>query len=229
MSKLYDLALNDFNNGKKNWVSRVKYLLDYFGYSDVFYNLNHSSVKSFQCIFKQHVLDCFMQEWYGSLDQSVVLEEYRHFKHSFTYEYYLDVVPYDIRFYITRIRLSAHSLRIQTGRYGQNRIPRHERFCMLCNSNELEDMYHFICVCPSFVEIRNKYLPASFIRKPSMYKLCQLFQSKEKKSLCSIAHFLKEAFFLRNKLHLELRITNSTNLHYVVKFSSLTYSPKHYF
>ena len=118
LSKLYDLALNDFNNGKKNWVSRVKYLLVYFGYSDVFYNLNHSSVKSFQCIFKQRVLDCFVQEWYGSLDQSVVLEEYRHFKHSFTYEYYLDVVPYDIRFYITRIRLSAHSLRIQTGRYG---------------------------------------------------------------------------------------------------------------
>ena len=124
----------------------------------------------------------FVQEWYGSLDQSVVLEEYRHFKHSFTYEYYLDVVPYDIRFYITRIRLSAHSLRMQTGRYGQNRIPRHERFCMLCYSNELEDMYHFICVCPSFVEIRNKYLPPSFIRKPSMYKLCQLFQCKEKKT-----------------------------------------------
>ena len=98
LSKLYDLALNDFNNGKKNWVSRVKYLLDYFGYSDVFHNLNHSSVKSFQCIFKQRVLDCFVQEWYGSLDQSVVLEEYRHFKHSFTYKYYLDVVPYDIRF-----------------------------------------------------------------------------------------------------------------------------------
>ena len=82
----------------------VKYLLDIFGFSDVFHNFNHLSVKSFQAIFKQRMLDCFVPEWYGALDNSVVLAEYKSCKPFFSYECYLDVVPYDIRFHLTTLR-----------------------------------------------------------------------------------------------------------------------------
>ena len=103
---------------------RIGCLLNTFSFSNVFHNFNHLSVKSFQTIFKQRMLDCFVQEWYSALDKSVVLAEYikkkpKNFKPFFSYKCYLDVVPYDIRFHLTRLRLSLHSLRIQTNRFGQ--------------------------------------------------------------------------------------------------------------
>ena len=183
----------------------VKCLLDTLGFSGVFDIFSHLSVKSFQTIFKQCMLDCFVQEWYGALDKSAVLAKYKNFEPFFSYECYLDVVPYGIRFHLTRLRLSVHSLRIQTGKFGQNRIPRNESFCTLCELNEIEDTYHFTCVCPRFVTITVKYLKTSFVRKPSLYKLCQLFQSTDKETLCGFARFLKEAFFLRNKLQSEIK------------------------
>ena len=110
------------------------------------------------------MLDCSMQEWYGALHKSAILEEYKNVKPSFSYECYLDLVPCDIRFHLTRIRLSPHSLRIQTNRFGQNRNPRIEKLCTLCDLNKIEDAYQFTCVCPCFVIIREKYLRAYFVR-----------------------------------------------------------------
>ena len=63
------------------------------------------------------MLDCVVQEWYGALEKSAVLAKYKNFEPFFSYECYLDVVPYDIRFHLTRLRLSVHSLRIQTGKF----------------------------------------------------------------------------------------------------------------
>jgi hypothetical protein len=55
------------------------------------------------------------------------------------------------RFYITIIRIYAHTLRVQTGRYGQNRFPMSERYCLCCNIMDLEDEYHFVLMCPCYV------------------------------------------------------------------------------
>ena len=35
---------------------------------------------NFPCIFKQRVIDCFIQELYGNVNNSTVLEEYKYFK-----------------------------------------------------------------------------------------------------------------------------------------------------
>ena len=57
----------------------------------------------------------------------VLFQEYKYFKNGFGYEKYLDKLSSDLRFYISRCRLSAHQLRIQSGRYARNAIPRNER------------------------------------------------------------------------------------------------------
>ena len=54
---------------------------------------------------------------------------------------------------ITRWRLSNHKLRIETGRY--RAIPREERKCFICNV--IEDEWHVIFNCPSFLYIRRNY------------------------------------------------------------------------
>ena len=128
--------------------------MDNFGFSHVFENSTTIDIKRFPKLFKQRVIDCFIQEWFSSIGSSPVLEEYTYFKSSFQYESYLDILPFDIRFYMTRIRISAHSFRMQTGRFGSNYIPKNERLCTCCNTRDIEDIYHFILVCPLYKDLR---------------------------------------------------------------------------
>jgi hypothetical protein len=41
-------------------------------------------------------------------------------------------------------------LRIETGRYGSNRIDINLRTCQLCNSVDIKDEYHFVLICPCY-------------------------------------------------------------------------------
>ena len=56
--------------------------------------------------------------------------------------------------YITRFRISSHSLRIQTDRYEKNKIPRNEIYCMY-GSRDIEDTYNVFCICPCFATLRS--------------------------------------------------------------------------
>ena len=59
---------------------------------------------------------------------------------------------------MTKLRLGAHSLRIQTGKY-ENRgaqIPVDGRTCLVCNRGYIEDERHFLMYCPGYDNIRNE-------------------------------------------------------------------------
>ena len=56
------------------------------------------------------------------------LDKYTVFKTSLVYEEYLDLLPRRLRLFFVRLRVSAHPLRIQTGRYAQNNTPRNELY-----------------------------------------------------------------------------------------------------
>ena len=76
---------------------------------------------------------------------------YKNFKQSFEIEHYLNVLSSKFRIVISRLRLSAHQLRIETGRYARNRTDRALRLCTLCDKSDLdEDEYHLVLVCPVY-------------------------------------------------------------------------------
>ena len=60
------------------------------------------------------------------------------------------------RSYITKLRISAHTLCIETGRYNKPPIPRQNRLCKFC-PNSIEDETHFLLNCPKYEPQRNKY------------------------------------------------------------------------
>jgi len=128
------MLLEDCRNGKNNWVTNVKSLLENFGFAYVWLNPTTVNPVSFHIMFKKRVLDCFTQNWSESIAVSGVLSSYKHFKVDFELEPYLDILPKKIRFYIAKLRLSSHPLKIETGRYGINRIERHERLCDYCDT-----------------------------------------------------------------------------------------------
>ena len=78
MNRLYTLAVKYCLSVYTNWVSRVKKLLDGYGFSEVFLNVNpgNSFVKNVPFIFKSRIIDCFRQEWFGSIDSYRVIDEY---------------------------------------------------------------------------------------------------------------------------------------------------------
>ena len=145
-------------------------------------------------------IDGFLQEWHTHVKKSHVLELYRNIKLDFIYERYLDMLPGDLKTYICKIRISAHSLIIQTGRYARNRTPRNERYCIYCNTNDLEDEFHFILICPCYSVIRKKYIHKYFYQHPSMFKFIELLKSGNRKNIVNLAYFVKNALSIRSTL-----------------------------
>ena len=115
---VYNQAVTDSNNGFKNWVSNIKNLLNDYGFSDVFNKDIYDPLylKQFPKVFKQRVIDCFIQDWLRTVHNSAALKDYSLIKHTFGYEPYLDILSRDMRIYFTRLRFSTLNLRIETGR-----------------------------------------------------------------------------------------------------------------
>ena len=97
---------------------------------------------------------------------------------------------------ITKYRICAHSLNIETGRFYN--IPHNERFCYMCNNRKLEDEYHFILECEKYNDLRHKYLKPYYYRRPSVFKLVQLLSVCNIKQLNNLGKFLHLAEILRN-------------------------------
>ena len=158
----------------------------------------------FRAVFKQRLIDNAIQEWNDDLNNNRTMSLYRLVKNKFGYEKYLDLAKYkSYRQNITKIRMSSHKLRIETGRYGRNRIDRNERLCQICNCGDIEDEYHFIIICSKYSDIRKKYIAKYYLQRPSMYKFLELLSNKNHKILDNLAIFIKHALQIRN-VHLTI-------------------------
>jgi hypothetical protein len=75
---------------------------------------------------------------------------------------------------IDRIRVSAHTLRIETSRHGRNRILRTQRtcpICQICGTSDIEDDYHFILKCNAYQTLRLQYIKPYFILAQLLKKI----------------------------------------------------------
>ena len=84
------------------------------------------------------------------------------------------------------------------GRTSRNFIPRNMRICSNCDSSDVEDEYHFICICPKFETLRKQYIKRCYFVKPSMYKFMELISTENKAILINLAKYIKHALSLRN-------------------------------
>ena len=108
--------------------------------------------------------------------------------------------------YLTRFRISSHSLRIQTGRYEKNTIAKNERYCMYCGSRDIVDTYHFICICPCHFTLRSTYIDTFYFVRPSVFKFNLLMSSTNKNVLIKLAKYIKFSLDIRNPF--KFRITS---------------------
>ncbi len=194
---LYNSLCHSCNRGVNNWAMNVKRLLDRYGYSFIWNNPENVEWKNFHMQFKQRVIDEFTQSWNATLINSGSLCTYSLFKCSIGYETYLDKLSCKLKTAVTRLRMSSHELRIETGRYGNNRIERNQRHCTLCNLLDLEDEYHFILICPRYHDLRQLYIKQYYRVRPSMFKFIQLMQCQQYSVMHRLGKFIYHASLIR--------------------------------
>ena len=71
--------------------------------------------------------------------------------------YILATKRFETRCIFTQLRISAHDLHIETGRYTKPaKTPIENRICFLCNDNKIEDEFHFVMECLHYDEFRKE-------------------------------------------------------------------------
>ena len=68
-------------------------------------------------------------------------------------DYLIKIKEFEARVAITRLRISAHMLEVERGRYLMK--PLNERKCKNCSMDEIEDEPHLLLRCSSYEESRN--------------------------------------------------------------------------
>ena len=134
-------------------------------------------------------------------------------KEKYTFEKYLDFI--DNRQHkaaLTKLRISAHRLHIETGRYKRYyynlrrnvNTPREKRTCSVC-VNEIEDEYHFLFECKKNKELRKEFyqkitlIKENFITMNNSEKVQFLFglSETEKGTICQFSKFVCQSFKVR--------------------------------
>jgi hypothetical protein len=199
LKKVYQMLKRDTDNNNSynghNWAYNIKTLLENLGLSEIW--LNHLTIDIPLHFIIQRLKDTYIQSWISNIDNASRLSSYCRYKHKFTIEPYLNFLNDKYRIALTKFRLSSHSLAIETGRY-QN-IPQHDRKCNLCNLNAIENEYHFLLVCPKFIDLRRKYFKPYFCHWPSIYKFDNLMSSSNKKNLINLSKYIYCATKLRQQ------------------------------
>ena len=140
-------------NNTTSWTAKVKYLLEHSGFPDVWLFPESVNIKIFLPLFQSRLRDIYVTEWKQGIELSSALTLYNILKQSFDTSSYLFIVK-NIKFrnIIAKLRLSSHQLCIETGRH--RGIERTDRKCVLCDLNDIEDEYHFVCICPIYNNLR---------------------------------------------------------------------------
>ena len=92
---------------------------------------------------------CAIKIAHQSRPENNKLLTYSMFKHSISLENYILQNQNSLkeRRHFTKLRISAHSLAVETGRYSKPKIPVESRLCQHCNQGVIENEYHMVMEC----------------------------------------------------------------------------------
>ena len=178
VSSFLKLSEADENSGHINWLSTVKFILQYCNLGNIWLNLYTTSTGKLTQKCKKILRDKFIKFFKDKLsnhissnvkrninevetdfDNSGVrggnkLRTYNLFKQKFSMEpYLLMITNKESRRKLSKLRCGNLDLAIETGRYKKQAVE--ERLCLNCN--KVEDELHFLMECELFTIVREKF------------------------------------------------------------------------
>ena len=194
---LYE-SLNNASKENLTWISSIKTLLESNGMLQSFLTANsnpnnNSKQKDIGNLVFQRLCDQFHQNALASFrNENSKLKTYSTLKNEIGMEKYLiDIPNFKYRSVLTKLRLSNHSLLIETGRH--SRIERPLRFCTFCPSM-IEDELHFLIQCPTYKEMRDKHFPPTGLHNTEISDKEKFHYMLKQEDLFMTAKFIFDAF-----------------------------------
>ena len=106
---------------------------------------------------------------------------------------------------LCKLRVSAHNLAIERGRY--LKVPRGQRICEICKSDEIENEQHMLLHCRGYSNIIETFeFKLSQISQKSntymcdMYKIRLILNNKSSTALKLSSSFVTNCFIVRSNL-----------------------------
>ena len=132
------------------WVTEIKEILNSVNAIHVLQN--NVPVSNFK-IFAKYVTDNLIQQYENRSSHQIILKPkldlYRHYKNTPSQESYCKVsLKRGQRSVLVKIRLGVFPINLELGRY--SRIPREERWCVICTRQEIENEFHVFFQCPNY-------------------------------------------------------------------------------
>ena len=157
----------------------VKELLENLGFNYVWLYQGVGNKLLFMENLKIRLTDGFIQNWKAQLQTSTRARTYNLFA-NFKFQPYLDIIKSTkLRISLSRLRVSAHRLEIEKGRWHKpQKILYSDRKCQICNT--LEDEFHFLLECPLYIELRKRYITEYFWRNTNVLKFAELLNYHNK-------------------------------------------------
>ena len=125
--------------GRTTWATNIKQLLFKYGFGFVWISQNIGDINIFLTTFKQRLIDCSKQDWYGKIEITDKLYTYATFKSLLEVEKYLNCINVNkYKVALSRFRCSNHVLNIECGRW--KNVERNERLCELCSRINIYDI-----------------------------------------------------------------------------------------
>ena len=163
--------LKSYNENGCSLIQLKKQLADYMtipsGPSKIPYDKFKNNIKSNFDVYWRQMVSTTLS--ISGRDGGNKLRTYQLFKRNIEYETYLTLTNVEKRKAITQFRISAHKLRIETGRFNNKLkyVPPEQRLCEYCSMNKIEDEYHYLVECPLYKDNRSKLF--SYIIEENKY------------------------------------------------------------
>ena len=194
----YITSKNLFHSNKSSWYGSIQLILE-----KIPELLNLKSKFNTLASFKQHLRKtlhtAFVDIWYTNRVKHAdgKLRTYVSLKSHFGREKYLSIMSnFEQRRSFTRLRISSHRLKIETGRY-QGTLP-NDRICSKCDSGDVEDENHFLFHCDKFNNDRDTLFQEIVKTCPNFSdllpkdKLIWLMNTEDKRVLIATGKFISK-------------------------------------
>ena len=196
VSEAYISELNQ--NEPSKWILYVKNLLCKHGFLYVWQNPTVYHPDIFLENISERILKQYEYEWSHDIENNKKLNMYKCIKSEFGKEKYLHLIKnIHLRKSMSRLRISCHTLCIETGRHKKPPIPRDQRLCKVCKV--LEDEPHFLVSCKKYEASRHvifshvKSKTFKYMSQKDKY-IC-LMTSTDPTIIMLVAEFIKKCLF----------------------------------
>ena len=177
------------DRGVLSWGLCVKNIIYEMGFGFIWDGQAEGISSHFYDEFKQRVFDIDRQNWSSEIWSRSSLRCFVQFKtENFVEPYILFNDSFKLKKLVCKLRCACLEIEVNEGRC--RNVPYDQRFCQVCNLNQLGDEYHFLLICPFLREIRYKFIPKYFFQPHSKTKCNILLSVNSKYLFYQLSYFI---------------------------------------